>query len=36
MVVVGTSIAPATKFLAREETGIKLDAQGAVICDPFL
>lgn len=36
MVIVGTGIAPATKFLAREETGIKLDAQGAVICDPFL
>jgi NADPH-dependent 2,4-dienoyl-CoA reductase/sulfur reductase-like enzyme len=36
MVIVGTGIAPATKFLEREETGIKLDAQGAVICDPFL
>ena len=36
MVIVGTGIAPATKFLQREETGIKLDAQGAIICDPFL
>lgn len=26
MVIVGTGIAPATKFLAREETGIKLDS----------
>ena len=36
MVIVGTGIAPETKFLKREETGIKLDSQGAVICDPFL
>lgn len=36
MVIVGAGITPATKFLTREETGVKLDAQGAVVTDAFL
>jgi len=36
MVIIGAGITPATKFLAREETGVKLDAQGAVVTDAFL
>jgi pyruvate/2-oxoglutarate dehydrogenase complex dihydrolipoamide dehydrogenase (E3) component len=36
MVIVATGIAPATKFLERTETGISLDDQGAIKCDPFL
>merc|ERR1719230_885614 len=36
MVIVGTGIAPATKYLERTESGIKLDRFGAIVCDPFL
>lgn len=36
MVILGAGITPATHFLTREETGVKLDAQGAVITDVFL
>ena len=36
MVIVGTGIAPSTKFLQRTETGIKTDKMGAIVCDPFL
>ena len=36
MVIIGSGIEPATGFLSRTESGIKLDDQGAVLCDPFL
>lgn len=36
MVLIGAGIIPATKFLARTDSGIKLDDKGAIICDPFL
>ena len=36
MVVIGHGISPATKFLTRTESGLKLDKEGALICDPFL
>lgn len=35
-VVMGIGVAPATKFIGRTETGIKLDQQGGIVCDPFL
>jgi len=36
MVIVGAGVTPATKFLERTETGVKLDNRGGIICDPFL
>jgi NAD(P)H-nitrite reductase large subunit len=36
MVLFGLGIEPATKFLERTESGIKLDQHGAIVCDPFL
>mmetsp|Transcript_17734 Transcript_17734/g.30019 ORF Transcript_17734/g.30019 Transcript_17734/m.30019 type:complete len:243 (+) Transcript_17734:1295-2023(+) len=36
MIIVGVGVQPSTDFLSRTETGIKLDKQGAVECDPFL
>lgn len=35
-VIVGAGVSPATKFLERTDNGIKVDARGAVVCDPFL
>lgn len=36
LVIVGTGISPATKYLERHESGIKVDDKGAIVCDPFL
>jgi len=36
MAIVGTGITPNTKFLERNDSGIKIDEQGAIVCDPFL
>ena len=36
MAIIGTGIAPNTKFLDRHDSGIKIDQKGAVVCDPFL
>lgn len=36
LIIVGTGVKPATEFLARNETGIKTDRMGAIVCDPFL
>jgi len=36
MVLYGGGIDPNTKFLARTDSGVKLDDKGAVVCDPFL
>lgn len=36
LIIVGTGVKPSTEFLARNETGIKTDKMGAVVCDPFL
>jgi NAD(P)H-nitrite reductase large subunit len=36
MAIVGTGIIPNTKFLERHDSGIKVDEQGAIVCDPFL
>lgn len=36
MLICGLGILPSTKFLDKNETGIKTDGQGAIVCDPFL
>lgn len=36
MLICGLGILPQTSFLAKNETGIKTDKQGAIVCDPFL
>lgn len=36
MLICGLGILPQTKFLAKQATGIETDAQGAIVCDPFL
>jgi apoptosis-inducing factor 3 len=34
LVIFGTGVKPATSFL--KDSGIKLTAEGGVVCDPFL
>ena len=36
MVIMANGVTPATKFLERTETGVKVDKDGAIICDPFM
>jgi len=36
LIIVGTGIAPATKWLSRTENGIKVDKFGGILVDPFL
>lgn len=36
VVIIGAGIILSTKFLERKETGVKVDAQGAILTDAFL
>ena len=36
LVIVGTGIAPATKWLSRTDNGIKVDKFGGILVDPSL
>jgi NADPH-dependent 2,4-dienoyl-CoA reductase/sulfur reductase-like enzyme len=36
MVLIGAGINPATSFLSKTDNDIKLDKDGAIVCDPFM